>query len=80
MSEANAVYERQNSVTPEDDKKISITDAISVNVSGTVALRDAKGTLVSRYLLAGVDYPHAASEVLATGTDADLGVTALYYA
>lgn len=80
MSEASATYERQVSVTPVDGARIPMTNAIAVNVSGTVAFKDKQGNAVSRYLVAGVDYPYAVSEVSETGTDDDLGITALYYA
>ncbi len=80
MSEANGIIERWPAITPEDGKSIPVTDGIRCNVDGTAVLTDNKGNSNPFYLIAGLDYPYAVVEVKATGTDADMGLKALYFA
>jgi hypothetical protein len=50
---------------------LGTTISISVNVSGLVALRFARSTAdVTRYMLAGVDYPWRVTHIRIAGTDA----------
>lgn len=69
---------RQVAVTPTDGLAIPKTNGLSCNTTGTVAFKDAAGNSVSRYMEAGRDYPWEVTEVLDTGTDADMGIYALY--
>ena len=56
-----------------------VTDGISLNASGAVTFVCGSGRSVTRNLLAGVDYPYRITRVNAIGTDADLGIHALYF-
>jgi len=81
MSEANATFERILPVTPEDDKKLPASNAISCNASGIVAMRIRGGDVITKYLLAGVDYPYAVTEVLEAGSGTTAtGIHLSYYA
>lgn len=66
-------------VTPSDTDDIKKgCIGIAVNASGNVKMTLASGRTVTRYLLAGVDYPHEITRIHATDTTAT-GIHALYF-
>lgn len=70
---------RMVSVVPSDTTRFPATNGISVNVDGDVAILCVNNTSpVTLSLLAGIPYPFRVVGVYDTGTDADLGITALY--
>ena len=78
-SERDNAYD-QVPVTPSDSEELSsVSDGLSLNVGGTVVMKLASGRTVTRVLVGGVDYAYQVKQVLATGTDSDLGIHALYF-
>lgn len=56
-----------------------VSRSLSCNVAGTVVLRMANDTAdITRYMLAGVDYPWAVKTVKNAGTTAGMGINAGY--
>lgn len=66
------LIERCDEVTPHDTNPLAFTTiALSVNVSGLVKVRFAGSSAdITRYMLAGIDYPWRVTHVRSTGTDA----------
>jgi hypothetical protein len=70
---------RMVAVTPSDTTRFEATIGLCVNVDGDVAVLCVNNAApVTIAMLAGQMYPIRAVGVYDTGTDADLGVTALY--
>lgn len=57
---------------------VPVTDGLSCNVDGTVTFLDGEGNTVVRAMVAGVDYPWSVTQVNNSGTDASMGIYALY--
>jgi hypothetical protein len=56
-----------------------VSRSLSCNVAGTVVLRMADDTAdITRYMLAGVDYPWAVKTVKNAGTTVGMGINAGY--
>jgi hypothetical protein len=56
-----------------------VSRSLSCNVAGTVVLRMADDTAdITRYMLAGVDYPWAVKTVKNVGTTVGMGINAGY--
>lgn len=74
-----ASADRAVAVTPSDATIIENTRAIIAAVEGDATVKFANsssGVLI--HMLAGVVYPFEVTQVLATGTDANMGIVALY--
>ena len=56
---------------------IDRTDGLSCNTEGELTFKDGSGANVTRFMLAGVDYPWSVTEVTSS-SPADLGIVALY--
>lgn len=60
------------------DVVVARTNGLSCNVDGTVVFLDSAGNAVTRYMIAGQDYPWEVTQVNNSGTDASMGIYALY--
>jgi hypothetical protein len=70
---------RMEAVTPSDTTRFLATIGLTANVTGTVRVLCVNDTSTNDIVMnSGVWYPVRAIAVYDTGTDADLGITALY--
>lgn len=80
MSQADGTIEHQALVSPSDtvDLPNGQTTGIAVNVAGDVKMTMRSGATVTRYLVAGIDYPYRVQRVWDTDTDAE-GIHTLHF-